>query len=297
MHSIPVLCSRPASNDNDNKQQNNITMPPHKAKARGHQHPAAALPQPSDYETDAPPPALDVPLPPPRSNEELNFSVLQRAYPELVAIEHVTPYAALYTFNLDSQQWEKVGVEGTLFVCQLVPSPIGAERFCAVILNRRGLDNFYIELTSSEDMEITDPYVILQGDQVYGIWIFADPPPSSTANCRVETAEKMMDIADRARASREAKEKAGKNGVKEASEQTEAASSAPMGRQLSLRELFGQQREKDAGFSVHNHNSHPPPNMYQHQHAYMSPSMPGPAQPDVLGQLFMKAKQDYNGFV
>ncbi|KAH7087710.1 hypothetical protein FB567DRAFT_442925 [Paraphoma chrysanthemicola] len=263
-------------------------MAPQKARARGHQH--HAPPQPSDYETDAPPPALDVPLPPPRSNEELNFSVLRRVYPELVAIEHVTPYAALYTFSLDSEQWEKVGVEGTLFICQLTPSSIGAERYCAVILNRRGLDNFYIELTSSEDMEITDPYVILQGDQVYGIWIFADPPPASTANCRVETAEKMMQIADRARASREAKEKAGKNGVKEATAQTEHASSAPMGRQLSLRELFGQQRTQDADFSIHNHNGHPMPNIHPHQHSYHAPP-----QQDVLGQLFMKAKQDYNG--
>jgi hypothetical protein len=281
--------------NNNTHNSNGFDMPPHKAKARGHQ--PQPPPQPSDYETDAPPPVLDVPLPPPRSNEELNFSVLHRAYPDLIAIEHATPYAALYTFNLDNQQWEKVGVEGTLFICQLTPSPIGAERYCAVILNRRGLDNFYLELTSNEDMEITDPYVILQGDQVYGIWIFADPPPASTANCRVETAEKMMAIADRARASREAKERAGKNGVREATEQTEAAFSAPMGRQLSLRELFGQQREQDAGFSVHNHNSHPPPpHMYQHQHAYMSPPNPGPVQQDVLGQLFMKAKQDYNGF-
>jgi hypothetical protein len=275
-------------------------MAPHKARARGQQH--QAPPQPSDYETDAPPPALDVPLPPPRSNEELNFSVLRRVYPELVAIEHVTPYAALYTFNLDTQQWEKVGVEGTLFICQLTPSSMGAERYCAVILNRRGLDNFYLELTSSDDMEITDPYVILQGDQVYGLWIFADPPPASTADCRVETAAKMMEIADRAKASRDAKDKAGKNGVKEAAEQVEAASSAPMGRQLSLRELFGQQREQDAGFGVHNHhnnnnhnhNSHPPPTMYQNQHTYIAPQ-PAPSQHDVLGQLFMKAKQDYNG--
>lgn len=268
-------------------------MAPHKAKARGHQ--PQAPPQPSDYETDVPPPALDVPLPPPRSNEELNFSVLRRVYPELVAIEHVTPYAALYTFNLDTQQWEKVGVEGTLFICQLTPSPIGAERYCAVILNRRGLDNFYLELTSSEEMEITDPYVILQGDQVYGLWIFADPPPASTANCRVETAEKMMEIADRARLSREAKEKAGKNGVAEAAGQMEAATSAPMGRQLSLRELFGQQREQHAGFSGHNHNTHPPPNMYPNQQPYMSPQQSIPLQQDVLSQLFMKAKQDYNG--
>lgn len=268
-------------------------MPPHKAKPRASQPQPQSLPPPplpSDYETDAPP-AVDVPLPPPRSNDELNFSVLRRVYPELLAIEHVTPYAALYTFNLETQQWEKVGVEGTLFTCQLTPSPIGAERYCAIIYNRRGLDNFYQELTSTDEMEITDPYVILQGDLVYGIWIFADPPPASTANCRIETAEKMMAMAGRAQASRQAKEREGNPHAQEHSEHTDSASaSAPMGRQLSLRELFGQQREQDAGFGLHNHHSQPT----SHQQQGFTHN-PGPAQQDVLGQLFIKAKQDYNG--
>ena len=248
-------------------------MAPHKAKARANR-PQPPPPQPSDYETDAPPPAVHVPLPPPRSNEELNFAVLRRVYPDLAAIQHVTPYAALYTFNLETQQWEKVGVEGTLFICQLAPSPEGIERYCVIIYNRRGPDNFYLNLTSSDDMEISDPYVILQADQVvYGIWIFADPPPASTSNCRIETANKMMDIADRVKASREAKQRE--------LHAAEAPSSAPMGRQLSLRELFGQQREQDAAFSLTSHNSQPPPSMLPQQ--------------NVLGQLFMKAKQDYNG--
>ncbi|EOA89261.1 hypothetical protein ACJQWK_09204 [Exserohilum turcicum] len=267
-------------------------MAPHR-KARAGQPQQAQQqqppPQPSDYETDAPP-AVDVPLPPPRSNEELNFSVLRRQCPDLVAIEHVTPYAALYTFNLETQQWEKMGIEGTLFICQLTPSHEGAERYCAIILNRRGLDNFYQELTSSEDMEISDPYVIIQGDQVYGIWIFADPPPSSTANCRIETAAKMMAVADRARISRDALLP-----PSQAAPPGEADSSVPMGRQLSLRELFGQQREQDADFSLHHHDSHSLPSMQQHQQRHMSPSVAAPAHTDVLGQLFLKAKQNHNG--
>lgn len=268
-------------------------MAPHKARARA-SHPQPP-PLPSDYETDAAPAAVDLPPPPPRSNEELNFSVLRRQYSDLLSIEHVTPYAALYTFNLETQQWEKVGIEGTLFICQLTPSPIGADRFCVIILNRRGLDNFYIDMTSPEVMEITDPYVILQGDQVYGIWIFADPPPASTANCRIETANKMMGIAERAQASREAKEREGKNGIHQATEQVENTSSVPMGRQLSLRELFGQQRQQDAGFSVHSHNSQPMPHTYPQQPVYTPTPNSRPAQQDMLGQLFMKAKQDYNG--
>jgi hypothetical protein len=246
-------------------------------------------PQASDYETDAPP-AVDLPLPAPRSNEELNFKVLSNIYPDLVVIEHVTPYAVLYSYKLETQQWEKLGIEGTLFICQLTPSPIGAERYCAIIHNRRGLDNFYQELTNSEEMEVADPYVIMHGEDVFGIWIFADPPPSSTVNCRVETAAKMMEFAARAGASREALQPAS-----QAAEDVEdaSASSAPMGRQLSLRELFGQQREQDAGFSIRNHHSQPAPNMHQQHQGYALNC--GPAQSDVLGQLFMKAKQNHNG--
>ncbi|CAE7008273.1 hypothetical protein P3342_002822 [Pyrenophora teres f. teres] len=258
--------------------------PPRKSRASQPQPP----PQPSDYETDAPP-AVDVPLPPRRSNEELNLSVLGRIYPDVRAIEHVTPYAALYTFSLETQQWEKMGIEGTLFICQLTPSPMGAERYCAIILNRRGLDNFYEELTSSDKMEISDPYVIIQGEHVYGIWIFADPPPASTANCRVETAAKMMDIADRAKASRDALEPPASSTM---SRPTEAALSTPMGRQLSLRDLFGHQREQDADFSIHNHTAHPMPSSHYPPQAYLS--NPAPPQSDLLGQLFSKAKQNHN---
>ena len=266
-------------------------MAPHKSKARAHH--SQPPPQPSDYETDAPPPAVDVPLPPPRSNEELNFSVLRRKYPELSTIEHVTPYAALYTFNLETQQWEKLGVEGTLFLCKLAPSSIGADRYSVAILNRRGLDNFYLELTSEEDMEFTDPYVILQGDQVYGIWVFADPPPASTANCRIETADKIMKAAEKARLSRKAKEHEARNGVYQALEQVETTA-VPMGRQLSLRELFGQQRQQDAGFSVHNHHSQQTPQNYPQHQAYTTTLNPEMSQQDVLGQLFFNAKQNYN---
>ncbi|KAJ8104745.1 hypothetical protein OPT61_g10595 [Boeremia exigua] len=144
-------------------------------------------------------------------------------------------------------------------------------------------------------MEFTDPYVILQGDQVYGIWVFADPPPASTADCRTDTASKIMQAAEKARLSREAKEQEGKNGVQQAAGHVEPAASTPMGRQLSLRELFGQQRQQDAGFSVHDHHSQQMPQHYPQQQPYMPAPDPGMSQQDVLGQLFLNAKQNYNG--
>ena len=64
-------------------------------------------------------------------------------------------------------------------------------------------------------------------------------------------------------------------------------------RDRSLRELFGQQREQDADFSIHNHTGHPMPSSHYPPQGYMP--NPGPAQSDVLGQLFSKAKQNHNG--
>jgi hypothetical protein len=257
-----------------------------KAQNRGHHQPQPP-PQPSDYETDVPA-TVDVPKPPPRSNEQLNLSVLMRHYPGVVGIRHVTAYSVLYTFNLDSQQWEKVGIEGTLFVCQLIPDHNGADRFSVIILNRRGLMNFDLEILSEEEMEFEGEYIIVQGDQVYGIWVFQEPNSNSTANARVEAAEAIKSVAREAEESRKAIEKIRGNGV---GSTAQGDGGVPMGRQLSLRELFGQQREQDAAWSVHNHHS---AQQIQPQFLVGQP-MQQPPQQDVLGLLFSKAKQDYNG--
>ena len=175
----------------------------------------APLGQTSDYETDTA--VADIPAPPPRSIEELNLSVLQRHYPGVVAIRHVTSYSVLYAFNLESEEWEKVGIEGTLFVCELVPSLKGADRYSIIILNRRGLNNFDWEISSDDDdLEFTDEFIIVRGDQVYGIWVFSDPPPSSTHNARVETSAKIKALAEHASASRRSKEQALHNGFAQA---------------------------------------------------------------------------------
>lgn len=179
-------------------------------------------------------------------------------------------------------------MEGSLFVCELLPSPIGADRFSVVMLNRRGLENFCMDITSPDDIEFSDEYIIMQSDQVYGLWIFSDPPPSSTSNTRAETQAKITELAMRAHRSREVKEQEADGGAI-VSDQVET--SVPMGRQLSLRELFGQQREQDAAWSVHNHHSTP---QATHPAFFPSPS-PQIAPNDVLSQLFMKAQQDYNG--
>jgi hypothetical protein len=222
---------------------------------------------------------LNLPKIPPmtRSNDDLNFSVLTRYYPDVLTIISIAAYSVLYVFSPTTQQWEKEGTEGTLFVVHQQPDALGAERFGVIILNRRGMDNFSTALLSPEDVDVTDEYVILRvegdddaGPQIYGLWIFSEPAPSSTANARTINAHIIVECATRALSSRklateleaERLQDEEDNGhIEELEEDLNEAEGVPMGRTLSLRELFGQQREQDSGFSVHAHHSQqlPPP--------------------------------------
>ncbi|KAF2231944.1 PH domain-like protein, partial [Viridothelium virens] len=259
--------------------------------------------QVSDYETDTAiltDTALPQDLPPPsRTNEELNLAVLKRHNPSIIAILSIAPYAVVYKFSAISSIWEKRGVEGTLFVVQLLPeqlesdqsltpdhNAISAARFGVVVLNRRGLDNFEAGLKNAEDVEVTEDYVILQvGSEpsapahdngrmqggepdIIGLWIFAEPPPSSTSQARILNAQIIQECAKQAEISRKAAEETLKQ-IRQEQAQTANAKgqpdesedpaqggmgSAPMGRQLSLRQLFGQQRQDDDAWSIRGHH-------------------------------------------
>lgn len=235
-------------------------MTPRKIKQRYSQsHITQQAYQPSDYESDvnyvsdAPPP------PPTRTNAELNLSVLRRHDPAIASILSIAPYAVVYIFSPASEQWEKSGIEGTLFVCQLSASELGVERYSVVVLNRRSMDNFRVELLDGSNVEITEDYVILQyndddgSPQVYGIWIFSEPAPSSTANSRSINAQIIQECAIQAETtSKMAEQTLQADGP--LGEDFEIVESEPMGRQLSLKELFGQQREQDDGWSVRSHS-------------------------------------------
>ena len=244
--------------------------------------------QPSDYETDghvtgyisdAPPPQP----PPSRTNDELNFAVLNRHNPLITSILSIAPYAVIYAFSTATSSWEKIGVEGTLFVCQLETTDLGMERYCVVVLNRRGLDNFDAELTEEGGVEVSGEYVILrsqaaEGDEneappmIYGLWIFAEPEPSSTARVREENAQVIKDCAVRAGMSRRLVEEhmrdVSGNGASRGVVDQEDVGSHAMGRQISLQQLFGQQRTEDDAWSVKVHSPQGPLTEASPQTAY-----------------------------
>jgi hypothetical protein len=305
----------------------------------------------TDYESDAAYNS-DMPqqsAPPLRSNEELNLSVIRRHKPSVTSILSLAPYAVVYIFSPTTKQWEKNGVEGTLFVCQETVGELGEDRYTAFVLNRRGLNNFDLPLTDGENVEITEEYVILKADEstegetgqqgiadplhpqnvpsnqrspnnvrIYGLWIYSEPPPNSTAESRTINAKMIEECATHAgqslKLAREQLEAMRQNSlhVAAAAASTQAPpteefqASVPMGRQISLKDLFGQQRAHDDGWSVHAHQvgaEYQGPPQPQHTYGGMMPmprqipAPPPPPQPqsDVLGDLFRRAGLAYQG--
>ena len=142
-------------------------------------------------------------------NDNLNLKVVNRHYPAVRFILSIAPYAVIYTFSPSSSGWEKSGIEGTLFICELFPSAEGRQGYSVVVLNRRGLENFAMELRTADDVEVTEEYIILQDreenendPQIIGLWIFAEPPPSSTSEARTANAQLIKACATQADASR-----------------------------------------------------------------------------------------------
>lgn len=165
-------------------------------------------------------------------------------------------------------------------------------------------------------MQITDEFVILKSekeqeekaDEIIGLWIFSEPPPNSTAETRKINAEVIKECATHAGKSLElAKESL-------AAQHQQHQQSVPMGRQISLKELFGQQRAQDDAFG----QAYPGTDMsaegammngggpggmnWSHNPAVQAPVVPSPGQlpsaaaqamnqpgPNVLTDLFRRA--------
>ena len=235
----------------------------------------------SDYDSDINRTTFDHgPIPPPaRTNTELNLSVIQRHLSSAISIVSIASYAVVYLFSPVTQQWEKNGIEGTLFICKLSPTSAAAVRYTVIVLNRRGLDNFILDLLDDDDVDINEEYVILQGHdssgapKAYGLWIFAEPEPSSTAHARHLNAKIMMECALEAKSSRlSAEQVTHSNGH---------GTAKPMETHISGPQVNG--NDSSGGMNTRPTTNHP--------------QQPSPAEntkpPDILGDLFRKATQNY----
>jgi hypothetical protein len=207
-------------------------------KTRHNRHPSNRIPAISDYESDAALMTSTYEAPPPRTNTELNLSVLQRYLPSISRILSIAANAVVYTFDSASEGWEKSGIEGTMFVCAQTPLPEDVDhrpRACVFVLSRRGLDNLIVDLANVGHVEIMGELVILkvegdweEGEKVLGLWIHNDEEETRATNgAIIEESWKIARIA------------AGtvSNEGPEAGPAMQA-----IGRPLTLNELFGRQQ-------------------------------------------------------
>jgi Dcp1-like decapping family len=229
-------------------------MTPRKPKQRQQHHrPTPSLIQASDYESDAQTYAHIHNIPPPtRTNTELNLSVLRRYNPSILTILSIAANAVIYLFTPSTQQWEKSGVEGTLFICETQPPSTAVDAgYCVVVLNRRGLDNLILDLSRAQDVEVTAELLIIrfqegaEGDQkVMGIWIHKDKDDTREVNAALiqQCWEKVAAAKGEYAVAGEAVGSNGNAGGTFGGGNISAGAEGPAGgRRISLMDLFGQQ--------------------------------------------------------
>lgn len=199
-------------------------------------------------------------------NMELNMQVLRRYLPGIRAILSIAANAVVYTFSPTTQNWDKHGVEGTMFVCEqepiVTPSGQALPRQSVFVLNRRGLDNLVLDLVRVSDCELTGELITFRlgggegyasGDgggvddkDVIGIWIHADEDTTREINTTI-----IRGAWAQARLAMETLKEAAE-AEQAAADQTDAdEGGAPAGegvfglsagRRLSITDLFGQRK-------------------------------------------------------
>jgi hypothetical protein len=148
-----------------------------------------------------------------------------------------------------------------MFVCELTPSPItGTPRHCIVVLNRKGLENLIVESGEVQAVEIQDQFLLLkfrsrerepgfvqeakEQEKILGFFMTTNDADTRDRICQLVKSH--WEMAMREKESGEGMEGMVENFGDEGYEVVggvvgEAAGEyKPMGRRLSLTELFGQ---------------------------------------------------------
>lgn len=192
-------------------------------KPRHTRHPSNRILAVSDYESDHPTPGFgdqdSYAPPPPRTNTDLNLSVLQRYLPSVHNILSIAANAVIYTFDAVNERWDKSGVEGTMFVClqsPLAEDPQQRARACVFVLSRRGLENVGVDLAMVSHVEVMGELVILRvegsddqwneragnaedQEKVLGIWMHNDKADTRETNAAmINEAWKIARVAGKA---------------------------------------------------------------------------------------------------
>ncbi|KAB1222484.1 mRNA-decapping enzyme-like protein [Morella rubra] len=145
-----------------------------------------------------------------QSTKMLNLTVLQRMDPFIEEILITAAHVTFYEFNIDSNQWSRKDVEGSLFVVKSPFCPVGfmhsyspfwlrrpnviivdafvvrntQPRFQFIVMNRRNTDNLVENLLGDFEYEVQVPYLLYRNasQEVNGIWFYNPRECEDVAN-------------------------------------------------------------------------------------------------------------------
>nr|XP_023884562.1 mRNA-decapping enzyme-like protein [Quercus suber]POE70452.1 mrna-decapping enzyme-like protein [Quercus suber] len=115
-----------------------------------------------------------------QSTKMLNLTVLQRIDPFIEEILITAAHVTFYEFNIESNQWSRKDVEGSLFVVKRNTQP----RFQFIVMNRRNTDNLVENLLGDFEYEVQVPYLLYRNasQEVNGIWFYNPRECDDVAN-------------------------------------------------------------------------------------------------------------------
>mmetsp|Transcript_37183 Transcript_37183/g.52534 ORF Transcript_37183/g.52534 Transcript_37183/m.52534 type:complete len:267 (+) Transcript_37183:189-989(+) len=105
------------------------------------------------------------------ARRKANLKVLQRNDSAVLDIVSSATHVCLYEFKEGQGGWEKLQVEGSLFLVKRVAA--ADPRFQLIILNRNSTDNFTMPIMGDLQVQNSDPYLITRQkdpELIYGIW-------------------------------------------------------------------------------------------------------------------------------
>ncbi|CAI9774559.1 unnamed protein product [Fraxinus pennsylvanica] len=115
-----------------------------------------------------------------KSTKVLNLNVLQRIDPFVEEILITAAHVTFYEFNVETSQWSRKDVEGSLFVVKRNTQP----RFQFIVMNRRNTNNLVENLLGDFEYEVQVPYLLYRNasQEVNGIWFYNTHECEEVAN-------------------------------------------------------------------------------------------------------------------
>lgn len=101
----------------------------------------------------------------------MNVNALRLVDPSLNLLQDHATHVVLYSFKPDSNEWEKVNIEGALFIYSRKTEP----RYNMTIINRLNTNNLVEFLNGDMNLQVQEPFLLYRNGEgkIFGIWFYS----------------------------------------------------------------------------------------------------------------------------